>query len=86
MDTATKKFTVTVSFNGQDQAVAYEPHQKVEVVLQHAMDAFGITQNRHLMGLFREDGTELPDASTVEAAGVHPGEVLILRQSTVRGG
>jgi hypothetical protein len=51
-----------------------------------AEDVFHITTNRHLMSLFTESGQELPDKSSVEAAGVVPGEKLILRQSTVKGG
>ena len=38
------------------------------------------------MGLFTEGNVELPDDATMSAAGVKPGELLVLRQSAVRGG
>jgi hypothetical protein len=82
----TVKDTVIVTFNGQEKSLAYQPQEQVSAILNRAMDAFGIQANRHLMGLFTEAGAELPDNSSAEAAGVTPGEVLILRQSVVRGG
>jgi hypothetical protein len=38
------------------------------------------------VSLFTESGQELPDNVSLEAAGVKPGESLILRQSAVKGG
>jgi hypothetical protein len=86
MDTAVKKDTVTVTYNGDDKVFGYTPDEKVRAVLDRALDEFHITSNRHLMGLFTEGNVELPDASTMSAAGVRPGELLVLRQSAVRGG
>lgn len=86
MDTTVKKDTVTITYNGDDKVVDYRPDEKVRVVLDRALDKFHITSNRHLMGLFTEGNTELPDDSTISAAGVMPGELLVLRQSAVRGG
>ncbi len=78
--------TVTVTFNGTDKAIAFEQHERVEAVLNRAMDAFGIQSNRHLMAFFTEVGLELPVDTSMRAAGVVPGQLLILRQSIVRGG
>jgi hypothetical protein len=86
MDTAIKKDTITVTYNGEDKVIGYAPHEKVREVLDLALTEFHVTANRHLMGLFTEGNTELPDGSTMSAAGVRPGELLVLRQSTVRGG
>jgi len=81
-----KKDTLIVTFNGVDESLKYEPHAQVEALLKHALDAFGVHDNRHTMSLFTEAGVELPDHSSIEAAGVKPGDVLILRPSAVKGG
>lgn len=80
-----KQSTVTVTFNGADREVTYNPNAALQSLLAHAKQAFGV-QSNHLLSLFTEDGTELPDNTSASAAGVQPGELLILRQSTVRGG
>jgi hypothetical protein len=86
MDTSTKKDTLTVSYNGCDKVFEYTPHEKVRTVLDRAIREFRITANPHLMGLFTEGNAELSDDATLSEAGVRPGELLILRQSIVRGG
>lgn len=77
--------TVTVTFNGADKQIAYQPEALVQVLLDHAKAAFGV-QSNHLLSLFIEGGAELDDKKTAEAAGVVPGMLLVLRQSTVKGG
>lgn len=87
MATLTQTDTVvTITFNGIDKTLQYQPQEAVEAVLSRALNEFGVQQNRHLMGLFNEAGAELNDKSSMEAAGVKPGDVLVLRQSTVRAG
>jgi hypothetical protein len=44
METAVKQDTITITFNGEDDVVKYHPHQKVEVVLKHALDHFGVQE------------------------------------------
>jgi hypothetical protein len=77
--------TVTVTYNGADKEVAYQPEELVQALLEHAKQAFGV-QSNHLLSLFTEGGTELNDQQTVKEAGVQPGQLLVLRQSTVKGG
>jgi hypothetical protein len=77
--------TVTVTFNGADRQITYNPKAAVQAILNHAKEQFGV-QSNHLLSLFTETGTELPDDESADAAGVTSGELLILRQSTVRGG
>jgi hypothetical protein len=77
--------TVLVTFNGADKEVGYQPEALVQVLLNHAKQAFGV-QSNHLLSLFTESGTELDDTKTAQAAGVEPGMLLVLRQSTVKGG
>lgn len=83
---AEKKFAVEVTYNGITKLLQVNPEERVQALLQQAIAAFGITQNPHLLGLFRDNGTELPDNQSVENAGLKPGELLLLRPSVVRGG
>jgi hypothetical protein len=55
-------------------------------LLDHAIKAFGISQNPHLLALFNQAGAELQDNQSAEAAGIKPGDRLLLRPSAVRGG
>lgn len=82
---APDKSTVTVTFNGQDKAVSYEPHQAVQAMLAQAKQAFDV-QSNHLLSLFTESGVELNDNTSAQDAGIKPGDLLVLRQSTVKGG
>jgi hypothetical protein len=76
---------VTVTFNGADKETGYEPDALVEVLLGQAKKEFSVESN-HLLGLFTEGGTELDDSKTARNAGITPGMLLVLRQSTVKGG
>lgn len=77
--------TVTVTFNGTDKQIAYQPHAPVQALLNHAKHEFGVESN-HLLSLFTEGGVELDDNTSAQDAGVVPGMLLVLRQSTVKGG
>ena len=81
-----KRFAVEVVYNGVGKRIEVEPEEQVRTLLQKAIAVFGVVQNPHLLGLFRQDGTELPDGETLERAGVKAGELLVLRPSAVRGG
>jgi proteasome lid subunit RPN8/RPN11 len=81
-----KKFAVEVTYNGITKSLNVNPEERVSALLQQAISAFGITQNPHLLGLFRDNGTEVPDNQSIESAGLKPGELLLLRPSAVRGG
>jgi len=83
--TSEHRDTVTVTFNGADKGISYQPDALVQVLLDHAKHAFGV-QSNHLLSLFTESGTELDDTKKAKAAGVEPGMLLVLRQSTVKGG
>jgi hypothetical protein len=82
----TKRTSVLIFYGAESKPFDYNPHEQVTALLARAEDVFHIAANRHLMSLFTESGQELPDHSSVEAAGVKPGAKLILRQSTVKGG
>jgi Tfp pilus assembly pilus retraction ATPase PilT len=84
--TETHKFEIFIIYNGVTKTLAVEPHQQLQAVLQHAIHLFGITQNQHLLSLFREDGTVVPEHQSVHDAGIKHGEHLALRPNVVKGG
>jgi len=87
METAVeKKFAVEIIYNGITKPLKVESHESVTAVLQRAIAEFRITQNPHLLSLFRQDGSVVPENESVERAGLKPGEVLLLRPNTVKGG
>jgi len=83
---AEKKFQVGVVYNGVEKPLQVESEEHVTALLQKAIAAFGITQNQHLLSLFRQDGTLVPENESIERAGLKPGEVLLLCPNVVKGG
>jgi len=81
-----RQFKVTVIYNGVPKEFEVRRDELVQRLLEQARLKFGVTQNPHLLGLFTTEGGELNDNLTIEAAGVKPHEVLLLRPSSVRGG
>jgi hypothetical protein len=79
-------FEVTVIYNGVGKEFEVRRDELVQRLLDQARQAFGSIDRAHLLGLFTKAGVELQDNQTIEAAGVKPHEVLLLRPSTVRGG
>lgn len=80
------QITVTVSYAGLSKHFSVNPHQSVQSLLEQALNAFGINSNRHAQSLYTEGGAELPDAQSLEVAGVKNGVHLLLRPSQVKGG
>ncbi len=83
---AENKFKVDIVYNGITKPLQVEPEEQVSALLQKAIAVFGITQNAHLLSLFRQDGSVVPENESIERAGVKPGEVLLLRPNAVKGG
>ena len=81
-----KKFLVDVTYNGVTKKVEVQPEERVTALLAKAIASFGITQNPHLLSLYREDGTVVPENESVEQAGLKPNELLLLRPNAVKGG
>lgn len=80
------QYEVTVAYNGVPKTVKVNPHQAVQAVLQHALNEFGIQQNRENFVLVNANGQELNASSSVQEAGIVPGSQLLLRPRQVRGG
>ena len=83
---AEKKFQVEIVYNGVTKPLQVESEERVTALLQRAIATFGITQNQHLLSLFRQDGTLVPENESIERAGLKPGDVLLLRPNAVKGG
>lgn len=81
-----KKFAVEVVYNGVTKSLLVEPEERVSALLQKAIALFGVTQNAHLLSLFRQDGTVVDEGQSVEQAGLKPGQELLLRPNVVKGG
>lgn len=80
------KFEIAVSYNGVARDLSVESHESVAAVLQRAIHLFGITQQQHLLSLFFENGSLVPEQGSVEAAGIKPDAKLYLRQNVAKGG
>jgi hypothetical protein len=81
-----KRFTVEIVYNGVTKPFRVEPEEQVTALLQKAIAEFRITQNPHLLSLFRQDGSVVPENESVKRAGLKPGEILLLRPNAVKGG
>jgi hypothetical protein len=80
------RLEVSINYSGITKTFTATPHQAVQSLLEAALNAFGVHNNRHTQSLFTEAGVELADAQSLEAAGVKAGATLLLRPSKVKGG
>jgi hypothetical protein len=81
------RFAVVVVYNGLKRELQVEPHESMASVTERAISLFEVSEQRHLLALFDTNNREFTDLSESAAqAGLHAGEVLVLRQSQVRGG
>jgi len=84
--TAADTLTLVIVYNGLERPVQANTHQTIQALLEHAMNAFGVHQNRHLMALWTDSGVELQLNQSIQDAGLVEGSRLLLRPSAVRGG
>ncbi len=85
--TARRKQTVQISFNGMNASFQYNPEHKAEQVRVHALNHYDVRgPERHQVFLFGPDNqTEINDDATM-ASQVEPGSQLYLRPRTAPGG
>ena len=81
-----KKFVLDFVYNGVTKPIEVQPEEQVTALLAKAIADFRISHNPHLLSLFRENATAVPENESVEQAGLKPGEVLLLRPNAVKGG
>jgi hypothetical protein len=84
--TMSNQIDVAVVYNGVTKTIKVNLSQAVQAVLQHALDEFGIHQNRENFALFNASGQELNASSSAQDAGITAGAQLLLRPRQVRGG
>lgn len=85
-ESESKKFEINIVYNGIAKPIEVHAHQKAKVLLDHAIRAFNIAQNPHLLSLFREDGTRVDESQPIAEAGLREGMTLHLRADAVKGG
>jgi hypothetical protein len=79
---------VELNYGGDVKPVAYRPEETVQQVIQHGIQVFHLAAQPHQLGLFL-NGVQLDptqSGQTLAAAGVKPGDRLVLRQTVVQGG
>ena len=77
---------MTIIYNGLPKPVTANPNEAVQVLLQHALNAFEIHQGRENFSLFTEAGQLLDPNVSVKDAGITPESKLLLRPRQVSGG
>lgn len=77
---------VPIVYNGVTKTIKVNQNQAVQAVLQHALNEFGIEQNRENFALFNGGGQELNNATSAQEAGIIAGLQLLLRPRQVRSG
>ena len=77
---------VAVVYNGVTQTVQVNPDQVVQAILEHALNEFGIHQNRDNFGLFNASGQAINPSSSAQDAGISATSQLLLRPRQVSGG
>lgn len=78
-------FEVSIIYNGVTKPFEARRNELVKTLLEKAINAFGPIPQPHTLSLFK-GGDELQDGKTLEASGVKPHDVLLLRPSKVKGG
>jgi hypothetical protein len=81
-----KKFDIEVVYNGPPKPLTVEVNEEITSVLKRAIALYNVTQQPHLLGLFRVDNTAIPDKQSVKQAGLEPGQTVVLKPDSVRGG
>lgn len=79
------EFKVEVIHNGVSRPFEVHRDELVKVLLEKAIREFGSVGEAHRQSLYK-DGKPLDDNLSLHAAGVRPGDKLLLRTNEVKGG
>ena len=83
----TRAKTFEINHAGDVHAFAYVANETILKVIELAIVRFRLAAQPHQLGLFKPGATQaLEPSSTLEHAGVRPGETLILKPIVVQGG
>lgn len=80
-----EQFEVSIIYNGVSKPFEARRNELVKTLLEKAINTFGPIPQPHTLSLFK-GSDELQDGKTLEASGVKPHDVLLLRPSKVKGG
>lgn len=81
-----QRFQIEIAYNGVTKPFHVEEKEQMSALLKRAIEEFHITQNPHMLSLYRTDGSLVPEQGTVREAHIKPRELLLLRQNAVKGG
>jgi hypothetical protein len=81
-----QRWHVVVGYQGSEKIFDYNPEWAVKVIRERAILAFRLTQCKPPLSLFNLSGAELPDMASTDAAGINPGDHLVLGPSKVNSG
>jgi hypothetical protein len=81
-----QRWHLVVGYQGSEKIFDYNPEWTVKVIRERAILAFRLTQCQPPLSLFNLSGAELPDMASTDAAGINPGDHLVLGPSKVNSG
>ncbi len=81
-----QRWHLVVGYQGSEKIFDYNPDWTVKIIRERAILAFRLTQCQPTLSLFNLSGVELPDTASTDAAGINPGDHLVLRPSKANSG
>jgi hypothetical protein len=80
------RWHLVVGYQGSEIIFDYNPDWTVKIIRERAILAFRLTQCQPPPSLFNLSGVELSDTASTDAAGINPGDHLVLRPSKANSG
>ena len=81
-----QRWHLVVGYEGSEKIFDYNPDWTVKIIRERAILAFKLTQCQPPLSLFNLSGVELPDMASTDAAGINPGDHLVLGSSKANSG
>jgi hypothetical protein len=81
-----QRWHVVVGYQGSEKIFDYNPEWTVKVIRERAIFAFRLRPCQPPLSLFNLSGVELPDMASTNAAGINPGDHLVLGPSKANSG
>ena len=81
-----QRWHLVVGYQGSEAIFDYNPDWTVRTIRERAIRAFRLTKCEPSLSLFSLSGTELSDTASTDAAGINPGDHLVLGPSKANSG
>jgi len=81
-----QRWHLVVGYQGSEAIFDYNPDWTVRTIRERAIRAFRLTKCDPSISLFNLSGTELSDTASTDAAGINPGDHLVLGPSKADSG